>query len=56
MISFKICTVHFFSEKESLRENCPNTEFFSGPYFPVFGLFWIDYNYTMETSMTSPKD
>ena len=22
----------------SLREKCPNTEFFSGPYFPVFGL------------------
>ena len=21
-----------------LREKCPNTEFFSGPYFPVFGL------------------
>ena len=20
----------------SLREKCPNTEFFSGPYFPVF--------------------
>ena len=23
---------------ETLRENCPNTEFFSGPYFPAFGL------------------
>ena len=22
----------------SLRENCPNTEFFSGLHFPVFGL------------------
>ena len=22
----------------TLREKCPNTEFFSGPYFPVFGL------------------
>ena len=22
----------------SLREKCPNTEFFSGPYFPAFGL------------------
>ena len=22
----------------ALREKCPNTEFFSGPYFPVFGL------------------
>ena len=24
--------------KASLREKCPNTDFFSGPYFPVFGL------------------
>ena len=24
--------------KETLREKCPNTEFFSGPYFPAFGL------------------
>ena len=23
----------------TLRENCPNTEFFSGSYFPVFGYF-----------------
>ena len=23
---------------ETLCENCPNTEFFSGPYFPAFGL------------------
>ena len=22
----------------ALREKCPNTEFFSGPYSPVFGL------------------
>ena len=22
----------------TLREKCPNTEFFSGPYFPVFGM------------------
>ena len=22
----------------TLREKCPNTEIFSGPYFPVFGL------------------
>ena len=22
----------------TLRENCPNAEFFSGPYFPAFGL------------------
>ena len=22
----------------TLREKCPYTEFFSGPYFPVFGL------------------
>ena len=22
----------------TLREKCPNTEFFSGPYFPAFGL------------------
>ena len=22
----------------SLRETCPNMEFFPGPYFPVFGL------------------
>ena len=22
----------------ALPEKCPNTEFFSGPYFPVFGL------------------
>ena len=21
-----------------MREKCPNTDFFSGPYFPVFGL------------------
>ena len=25
-------------EKHALRENCPNTEFFSGSYFPAFGL------------------
>ena len=24
--------------KEPLREKCSNTEFFSGPYFTVFGL------------------
>ena len=30
----------FTSTKQysTLREKCPNTEFFSGPYFPVFGL------------------
>ena len=27
---------HYQSEK--LRENCPDTDFLSGPYFPVFGL------------------
>ena len=26
------------SEKPALREKCPNTEGFSGPYVPVFGL------------------
>ena len=25
-------------KKYSLREKCPNSEFFSSPYFPVFGL------------------
>ena len=25
-------------EKHARHENCPNTEFFSGPYFPAFGL------------------
>ena len=23
------------TEELTLRENCPNTEFFAGPYFPV---------------------
>ena len=27
----------------SLREKCPNTEFFSGPYFPVFCPNWGKY-------------
>ena len=28
----------FISHKPALREKRPNTEFFSGPYFPVFEL------------------
>ena len=28
----------FVSIISTLREKCPNTEFFSGPYFPVLGL------------------
>ena len=27
-----------FSKNYTLREKCPITGFFSGPYFPVFGL------------------
>ena len=27
-------------EWDTLREKCPNTEFFSGLYFPVFGLIY----------------
>ena len=26
------------TQKDTLREKCPNTELFSGPYFPAFGL------------------
>ena len=26
------------SQSYTLREKCPSAEFFSGPYFPVFGL------------------
>ena len=29
---------HLMSVTFSLHEKCPNTEFFSGPYFPVIGL------------------
>ena len=25
-------------QTSTLREKCPNKDFFSGPYFPVFGL------------------
>ena len=36
-----ICHYWFYDHglkfQDSLRENCPNTEFFSGPYFPSFG-------------------
>ena len=28
----------FPAQNNALREKCPNTEFFSGPYFPVFAL------------------
>ena len=28
-----------YSLSHPLREKCPNTELFFGPYFPVFGLF-----------------
>ena len=30
--------IYIYFVTYSLREKCPNTEFFSGPYFPVFGL------------------
>ena len=30
----KMCLPKYFAQ----REKCPNTEFFSDPYFPVFGL------------------
>ena len=37
-----MCVADFKTREKSLngslREKCPNTEFFSGPYFPVFGL------------------
>ena len=29
----KMCLPKYFAQ----REKCPNTEFFSDPYFPVFG-------------------
>ena len=38
--SYTLCIL-FYSETKinlSLREKCPNTDFFSGPYFPAFGL------------------
>ena len=28
----------YFIDFLSLCKNCPNTKFFCGPYFPVFGL------------------
>ena len=28
----------FPAQNNALHEKCPNTEFFSGPYFPVVGL------------------
>ena len=28
----------FPAQNNALHEKCPSTEFFSGPYFPVFGL------------------
>ena len=31
------------SLKATLHEKCHNTEFFSGPYFPVFGLYTENY-------------
>ena len=31
------CAFSKSKPKFTLREKCPNTEFFSGPYFPVFG-------------------
>ena len=50
----------------SLREMCPNTEFFSGAYFPLFGLNtevyavwlfyavidWVDAQYTWNIKLT----
>ena len=32
------CAYFLLDKEMSLREKCPNTDFFSGPYFPVFGL------------------
>ena len=29
---------NLLSLSQLLRKNCPNTEFFSGPYFPALGL------------------
>ena len=31
-----------------MREKCPNTEFFSGPYFPAFGLNTERYAVSLE--------
>ena len=33
-----ITTRSYYYFTKLLREKCPNTEFFSGPYFPAFGL------------------
>ena len=37
-LSLSHCTLDIFTTGKQLRGTCPNTEFFSGPYFPVFGL------------------
>ena len=34
VLNLRVCIPY----KLSLRENCQNTEFFSGLYFPLFGL------------------
>ena len=37
-IEMAILQETFPAQNNALREKCPNTEFFSGPYFPVFAL------------------
>ena len=34
----KVNSYLIFPNSKALRENCPNKELFSRPYFPVFGL------------------
>ena len=36
--SEKPCNWEAHYQECTLREKCPNTEFFTGPYFPLFGL------------------
>ena len=35
-IYFQQISCIYFKHTESLHEKCPNTEFFSGPYIPLF--------------------
>ena len=39
----------------TLREKCPNTEVFSGPYFPVFGLNTEIYSVRMQENTDQKK-
>ena len=34
----KPCNWEAHYQECTLRENCPNAEFFTGPYFPLIGL------------------